>query len=379
MILVFSDTHLGIKTHSVIEPDGLSTAEHDARIALNQIYTRAKEDDIELVIFCGDMFHTSHPTTKNIEFFIDWIQRMNDLGKPICLIVGNHDVSAYSHSMVFLCEMPLRNVTLVATSLCAFQGGGGLLHCVPYLPFETGKDKSGPTFQALSACFSACTNNSIIIAHVYDSDVKIGSESTMISRFTETIDFDKFQGAKNILLLLGHAHKQQMYDKKNGMKVVCPGSLFYHDLSDVDQNKGYALVDIVNNEYRVTFEKIEGIREFVSYSVSEGEDALDFFNAFRMSPNKLVFVKSTSRKKYDENKLRELLKSKGCILDSVRYNTTTKKENEIIISFTTLDKYALFREDASLRLQKRGEPQNLDMILSRGNKYLEEAGMVKNK
>ena len=74
-ILVFCDVHLGIRTHSVQQSSGLYDAEIQARIALDEIYHRAAQDDIFAIIFAGDMFHTSHPTSENIKFLISWLEK----------------------------------------------------------------------------------------------------------------------------------------------------------------------------------------------------------------------------------------------------------------------------------------------------------------
>ncbi len=316
MILSFSDVHLGIKTHSIKENDGLVTAEHEARKALACIYDRATKDDIDGIIFCGDMFHTPHPTTKNIRFLVRWVQKMDKLGKPFYLITGNHDVSMYSNSMTFLHELELNNTWLLenldmdAVNSDAYHGlnwNGWEVHFIPYLPFETSKDRYGPTYEALLTIMEKCSNKSIIVAHVYDSDVRVGSESTMISRFTETIDFDYF-GPKQVILLLGHAHKYQIYNKKNGMRIIYPGSIFYHDLADANQEKGYVLIE---PDGGCIFEPIPNLREFVSYEIPENEDVLEYFKGFRMSPNRLVFVTTVRNEKIDEEALGTLLEAKN--------------------------------------------------------------------
>jgi len=376
MILFFSDTHLGIKTHSIKEPGGLVTAEQEARNALNAIYERAKQDDVDMVVFGGDMFHTPHPTTKNIAFLTQWIHRMDALGKPFYLITGNHDVSMHSNSMIFVHELELENIWLLDVDTNhGTTWGEWDVWFIPYLPFETSKDRNAPTYEALLRVVENCKNKSIIVAHVYDSDVKVGSESTMISRFTETIDFDYFK-QKKVILLLGHAHRYQCYNKKNNMRVIYPGSLFYHDLADANQDKGYVLIEPDGGHI---FEKIMGLREFVSYEIPENEDILGYFKGFRMPTNRVVFVTTISDKKVDETALGELLDTKGCKLENVRYKKAKNNKSSIEIQVDSIDPFKVLNTYLVDKLKKEDRWNLLSKISILGNEFLEKAGGVQDE
>jgi len=380
MILSFSDVHLGIKTYSIQNDVGLATAEVEARIALDAVYTRASQPDIDLITFTGDMFHTSHPTTENIKYFIGWIQRMNSLGKPLIMIPGNHDVSVYSNSMIFTHEQDLKYVHFIdqEDSTRPFNksyyrwatGGEDMwdIYALPYLSFDTTKDKNGPTFDLVKNVLSECGDKTIIMAHVYDTDVTVGSESMMISRFTETIDFGEFD-QKDVIMILGHAHKHQHYVKKNGIRVIFPGSLFFHELTDVDQEKGYVLI---SDTGECQFEAIKGIREFVSFKIPDNEKAVDFFSSFRLSSNKFIFATASDEQTIDEVELREFLESKGCGFDRVRYKKAEEiKDNAVDVDLVGMNPLSQFRDYID-----KTNPDLIEEVKSMGCTYLEKAGGI---
>ena len=70
MILAFSDLHLGVKTYSKQQIDGLFTAECEARVALEEIYQRISKPDISLIIFCGDWFDNNIIYTHPSFYFV---------------------------------------------------------------------------------------------------------------------------------------------------------------------------------------------------------------------------------------------------------------------------------------------------------------------
>lgn len=190
----------------------------------------------------------------------------------------------------------------------------------------------------------------------------------MISRFTETIDFGEFD-QKEVIMVLGHAHKFQTYIKANGMRVVFPGSIFFHELTDVDQEKGYVLIDESGN---CTFEAIKGIREFVSYKVPNDMNAVEFFNGFRVPSNKFVFVSASEDNVVNEVELRGLLESKGCGFDRVRYKKAKDMDlTKVDVEFTDSNPLTQFTDFIDKK-----NPE-LDEVKRIGCEYLEKAGGVK--
>ena len=104
MILFFSDLHLGLKHCSKQENDGLYTSEVEAFKVLDYIYDYVQnpENQISLILFGGDWFHTNTPSSLIIKKSMEWFNRINELKIPFFLIPGNHECTVFSNSLSFI-------------------------------------------------------------------------------------------------------------------------------------------------------------------------------------------------------------------------------------------------------------------------------------
>jgi len=373
-VLCFSDVHLGLRTYSYQRESGLFDAEIEARIALDEVYEKSKDSDIDMIICAGDIFHTSHPTSKNIEFFIGWLKKMDSLGKRFYIIPGNHDVSDHSHSIIFMNKLKLNNIYLVdsntetngASAYSKF--GDWTILFVPYLPYETSKEKDLPTFNMVKELISKPFDKVILVTHIHEAEAKTGSEGVMLARRVANMNFDEFN--KKMILLTGHIHRHQVYTKKKGTMVVYPGSLFYNDYSDVNQDKGYVLIDESGN---IEFKALQNIRKFVFYTISKDRDVFEFFNGFRIGTNKVVFLKIEQDDRVNERDLRELLKEKGCTLGKVFYKKEDIEEVDTDIDLEESDPFIIFDEDIKEWTEKEGKKDILEDFIEIGHQCLGEA------
>ncbi|GAI87569.1 unnamed protein product, partial [marine sediment metagenome] len=56
-ILHFADLHLGVESYGRIDPTtGLSSRFHDFLSALDQVVDYARQNRVDLVLFCGDAY-----------------------------------------------------------------------------------------------------------------------------------------------------------------------------------------------------------------------------------------------------------------------------------------------------------------------------------
>lgn len=84
-ILHTSDWHLGKKTEG---KDRIS----EQRSALNEICQIASENDVNIVLVCGDIFDTYTPSAEAEDLFYDSVTALSDGGKRlVAVIAGNHD------------------------------------------------------------------------------------------------------------------------------------------------------------------------------------------------------------------------------------------------------------------------------------------------
>lgn len=333
MILVFGDVHLGVNSYSKLNDQGFYCAELDAIQSLECIYARSAQEDISAIICTGDFFHTNHPAVKLIDYAISFFNKMNALNKPFVIIPGNHDASTYSHALKFIRQLDVPNIHLVENSVAAMQLDGHLCYFVPYVQDADNSAKLD-TFSKLFAQASDAPANSIIVSHATESEARIGSEAYLISKKVESFDI-----TKQHLVVLGHIHRQQVYQKANGGTVVYAGSTTYSDLNDIGQSKGYALIDSTN---AVTFEPITGIRKFVKYYVADAANMFNYFASLRLVANSVVFIEAPAEASLSKE-LCELFTSKNITFGRFITLDSEASSEELITNHNALNPSTIFQ------------------------------------
>lgn len=317
MILFFSDVHLGLRSHSIQDSDGVYSAERDAMQALDYIYSRSTKDDVEMIIFGGDMTHTNNPTPPNVGFLISWFLKMDSLDKPVYIITGNHDTSMYHHGMIFGKSLNLKNIEFIYENSRSKIWYDWTIQFIPYVPNKTLKDKDAIVNTALEETISASKDNTIIVSHVQESSCKIGSESRMLSRGVSLLDADALKDRK-FLFLLGHIHTTQAYVKGNST-IVYPGSTSFMDESDLNLKKGFRLID---KDGAIYFEEIPGIRKFLKYTIPDGVDPLEFFKDSRILKGAVIFIDHFFEEKLNLPEIYKFFRERECIVGNIKKRIT---------------------------------------------------------
>jgi len=355
-ILAFADIHLGIKSYSTYNDNGVSSAEEECRKSLDFILERCKKDDITYIICCGDFFHTNHPTSSNIEWTINWLYKMDDLGKPFFIITGNHDTSMYSNSMAFVKELNLKNTILLDDAVISvnfpFLFEDWKIIYAPYTPNKSLKDKDSIVYTNTQSCFEDINSNTIIVTHLHEREALLGSEAVMLSKAVDNLEVPAKTFAHKVILLTGHIHRHQIYTKSNGVTVVYPGSTTYMNVDDLNMAKGYVLIDEVGS---ISFEPIVGIRFFVKYDV----ESLAELETKRIPSNSVVFINYESEY-FEEDKVIEYLKSKGCVLGWAKRLVKNKIES---VGITEQNQNISNYDRLNNLINKIGEEKKLDKII----------------
>lgn len=83
-ILHLADLHLGKRVNeiSMIE---------DQKYILDQIITLIKEENVGIVLLCGDIYDKSIPTIEAIHLLDDFLDELSKMGTKVLMISGNHD------------------------------------------------------------------------------------------------------------------------------------------------------------------------------------------------------------------------------------------------------------------------------------------------
>lgn len=367
-LLFFSDVHLGIRSYSIQEENGIYSAEKDSRISLEAIYERSQQPDISLIIFGGDMTHTNTPTTENNKYLIDWFHRMDEIGKPFKVITGNHDCSSYSNSLVFLHKLKLKNTILIDKhdNNIIDTFGKYKIKYVPYVPNLSLKDKDLKINIAIDKAINESIDNTIIVSHLQERSCMIGSEARMISRGVDVVDTQSMD--KNLIFLLGHIHRQQSYIKAKST-IVYSGSTIYADASDIGMEKGFIILD---DEGKIGFEPVRGIRKFIKYIVPRNIQPIDYFSTIRLLIGSVVFI-NYSCENVNYNDLYKFFKERDCTIGHLtQQQEKSDSTNDIFITDENRDPYFVFKSQLERMMKESVTPQVFEEIQRRGLEKIEE-------
>jgi len=371
MIMFFADAHLEHRLYHEYTDNFLTTSEVDSRIALDGVYKRASQSDIELIIFGGDYFHVSKPSTENIRWMQEWFKNMDSLDKPFYVIPGNHDVSSHSHSLVSLHSLGLKNIFLLEHTVSKITWNDWNIYFLPFLCPKSSKNKYASTLHELNSVFKHLNplERNLVISHVQERESKLGSESGFIARAVDIIDLDNEVEYENTTFLMGHIHRAQAYKKRNGINVIYPGSLSYLEHTDCGQRKGYVLI---SKNGDIDFESIPGIRVYKRYMISEDKNIFDFFDSIRMSNNDVVFIDVESEESLLETEVREYLKGRGCSLGKIRY-AVKGDDNIVVPEILSVNPLLSLEEFLSLYFKDNPTFDWRNKILSLGKEFLSNA------
>jgi exonuclease SbcD len=365
MILFFSDSHLGVKTHSVQDEFGVYSAEKDTMIALDYIAERSSKSDIDLVLFGGDMTHTNNPTPQIIDFLIQWFQKMNSIGIPVYLITGNHDTSMYSNSIVYTNTLNFKNIHLCykLDPIEVIQWNDWDIKFVPYMPNRTLKDKDLLINTAIVDAIQTSKDKTMIISHLQETGSRIGSEGRMLSRGVPIMN-TTFYKDKKLLFLLGHMHMHQIYGT-DSVKVIYPGSTTYIDSTDLGIKKGYCLID---SSGEVSFEEIKGTRRFIRYSIPDDINPMDHLKTIRILSNSVAFIDYFFNEKIDAREIHKFFKDKKCLVGEIKKRSKAQETNNDIFSDTRKTHQDILREF----IEKSDTPLDKKELLRRGVQRLDK-------
>lgn len=233
---MFTDIHYGAKDaqKNGAQDEGLRHNQ-DCDAFIDFFCEQVKADpDIDCVGFLGDW--NQNRTSINLEtlkFAYDGAKKLNDLGLPIIVILGNHDLyrqnSRTVHSLHFFEQF--KNFHLIEDPEVVKNTNKGM-HDVLFCPFLMhGEEATLHKHKKVPLWFGHFEFN--------------GYEVTAYGMTMATgVDPDEFKEPE--LIVSGHFHKRQSIKNRN---VVYMGNPFPTSYSDAnDDNRGFATYDFRNNE-----------------------------------------------------------------------------------------------------------------------------------
>lgn len=265
-ILHFADLHLGVETYGRIDPaTGLSSRLGDFLAALDQVVDYALDNDIDLVLFCGDAYRSRDPSQTYQREFAKRIRQLTANNTPVFLLVGNHDLPGAigrATAVEIFDTLAIENVT-VANQPQSYRletrRGPLQIVALPWvrrgallsredlknLPFDQLNQKLE---EILTLWLNAEVENldpglpAILAGHLAHSGAISGSEKTMMMGRDHVLLQSNIANPAFDYVALGHMHRRQTVD--HPIPVVYPGSLQTIDFGDEGQEKGFYLVQL---------------------------------------------------------------------------------------------------------------------------------------
>ncbi len=269
-IIQFADLHLGVETYGRLDPaTGLSSRLLDFLAALDQLVDYAIENQVDLVLFCGDAYKSREPTPTQQREFARRINRLAKEGIPVFLLTGNHDLpnafgratateifdtlaiqKVYVSSRPDVYRIPVRSGELQIVSLPWLRRSALLSkEETKNLNF---KEINERLEQVLTNIITANVQKldpklpAILAAHVWVVGAKVGSESSMTIGQEHTLLPGSITHPAFDYIALGHIHRHQVVHEKP--PVVYAGSLERLNFSEETDEKGFYVVDIEPDE-----------------------------------------------------------------------------------------------------------------------------------
>jgi exonuclease SbcD len=265
-ILHFADLHLGVESYGRIDPaTGMLSRLGDFLQALDEVVDFAINNDVDLVLFCGDAYKSRNPTPTQQREFAKRVKRLTSGGIPVFLLVGNHDLPSAigrATSMEIFHTLKVENVFVAnqpGTWRIETKSGVIQLVALPWMQRSTllsYDEYKNLTIDQLNRKMESIVTEwlatqvqslapelpAILAAHIPIWGADMGSERGMLVGRELTLLRSNIALPAFDYVALGHIHKHQVLGQSP--PAVYPGSLSSIDFSDEGQGKGFYVVNL---------------------------------------------------------------------------------------------------------------------------------------
>lgn len=292
-ILLFSDLHAHpFKSYSYINEHGINSRLQDALNCIDQIIEYTEQNQIDMVLFGGDLFHIRQ--SVDTVTLHNTYERLIKLSKlcPLYMLVGNHDqadkAGKYYSTSIF--SNPLKMLDTVGISILTDKNNKKISVC--HIPFTEDREQ-------IRNIVGLAPTNSILLGHLGISGAMLGADFVFPGKedaSLEDLSPDKFLG-----VFLGHFHMhQKLHD--NAWYIGAP---LQHTWGDKSQKRGFCVWDSdVPTKFKLVGLKspkfIEVLEEeYLRYTSHEN----DLYNG-----NFVKYLTTKPKSDYDEGALKKELK-----------------------------------------------------------------------
>lgn len=323
---IMSDLHLGYRQY------GLREREKDFYIRYRDYISQCIEENCDIVIIAGDIFHTHTPSPEAINVFLHGIQSLNEHNIKVMNIVGNHtqlqikDHFEADYLFTMYDYMVLDEDSSYHINGCLFCG-------LPYHP-----NHNLDEFKSKVAYFNNEAkeyNQAILVIH-QEFQEYCGFTDVVMS--IHDIEIDNFD-----YVICGHIHSRKT-DQIGKTHFIQPGSLERLNTKEAYdesiEGKGLYLIDPQDDEFDDQFVRIENSRKIFSEEVVLVDDIEKNNELFRELKNMVDHTNGLlSLKVYDEFGYLELCREWEKKLSDITLMTrmTYYDQKEMAVTSSSID------------------------------------------
>jgi exonuclease SbcD len=296
-LLHFADLHLGVENYGRLDPQtGLSTRVGDFLRSLDLVVDHALSQDVDLVVFCGDAYHSVHPSPTNQREFARRIRRLSEAEIPVLLLIGNHDLplaAGKAASTEIFSTLDVPNVvvaTTVESHLIETKSGAVQVVAVPW-PVRSHllakAQFSGKTTDEVNEELAKAVTGlvrreiegldpdlpTVLAAHVtvFGAETSYGGQSSVFLGRDVIFPNSLLADRAFDYVALGHIHKHQVV-READPPVVYSGSIERIDFGEEKEEKGFVLVELEKGRSGFRFVPLP-VRDFLTIEVkADGPD-----------------------------------------------------------------------------------------------------------
>ncbi len=303
-IIHLGDIHYGINRHSKMDAkESLPEITLLCEDYLSRVVKYAVDNDADFFLICGDVFHSSNPTTTMMKRFAKILKPLIDNGIQIIMIAGNHDlpkhearsspVDLFSTIAEIFAEGAKTFINTASekpeyVELESKRGQKARFYLLPYVHpmkavkvFEKGEEKASMDSESVRKIWEEIITEqigrfvtrgaklgkadaSILCCHLTTNNAVMGELDLLVSAFDEALPISVLQKDSFDYVALGHAHRHQVVN--HYPPAVYSGSIHHVSFNEEGEEKGFIDLTIENGETTWKFIKLD-VREYTTIRV----------------------------------------------------------------------------------------------------------------
>lgn len=266
-ILHLADLHLGKRVNemSMIE---------DQKYILDQIIMLVKEEGVQIVLLCGDIYDKSIPTIEAIHLLDEFLDKLSQMEVKVLMISGNHDSidrlsfgkSLFKRSNLYIASQfqdEIEKLTIKEGEITIN------FYMLPFVKPAYISHKFELQTESYEECFRYLIGHTkinedetnILLTHQFitanKTDPQLSDSETSSLGGIDNIDFHVFDPFDYVAL--GHIHKPQAMGRD---MVRYAGSILKYSFSEIHMDKKAVILTInENKDIKLSFHPLKPLRD----------------------------------------------------------------------------------------------------------------------